>query len=182
MNSSPSFWSKYLALLISESALCITRNGDIWNEILESSNLRDKLKERANALITYRNEILAHADSDAYKKVGIDDFLSKRYIPQTSKELLDALLEESHELYAEGLQEINEKFNLDIEPEIYVQYNGIEESIEPIGEGILTAPPDLLEIFRMVEGSIIITNLKVEDSVKMLSPEERARLKEILSY
>ena len=29
MNSSPSFWSKYLALLISESALCITRNGNI---------------------------------------------------------------------------------------------------------------------------------------------------------
>ena len=87
MNSSPSFWSKYLALLISESALCITRNGNIWNEILESSDLRDKLKKRANALITYRNEILAHADSDAYKKIGVDDFLSRRYVPQNQQRI-----------------------------------------------------------------------------------------------
>lgn len=53
--------------------------------------------------------------------------------------------------------------------------------IEPIGEGILTAPTNLLKILKMVERSIIITNLKAEDAVKMLSPEERARLKEILS-
>lgn len=34
MNSSPNFWRKHLALLISESALCIRRNGDIWKKIL----------------------------------------------------------------------------------------------------------------------------------------------------
>lgn len=181
MNSSPSFWSKYLALLISESALCITRNGEIWHEILKSSDLRDKLKKRARALITYRNEILAHADSGAYKKSGVDNFLTKRYIPQTSKKLLDALLEESHKLYAQGLREINKKFDLDIEPEIYIEYDDVEESIKPIGEGILTAPSDLLEMLRIVEKSIMITNLKAKDAVSMLSPEERAKLKRILS-
>ena len=146
---------------------------------LQSSKLQDELEKRANALITYRNEILAHADSGAYKKSGVDDFLTKRYIPQTSKELLDALLEESHKLYAEGLREISGKFNLNIEPEIYAEYNDIEESIEPIGTGILTAPPDLLGILRMVERAI---DLKAEDAVRMLSPEEREKLKEILSY
>lgn len=155
MNSSPSFWSKYLALLISESALCITRNGKIWKEILGSSDLGDKLKKRANALITYRNKILAHADSKTYKEIGVDDFLSRRYIPQTSKELLDTLLEESHKLYAEGLQEINKKFDLDIEPEIYAECNDVKGSMKPIETGILTAPTDLLEILRMVEKSII---------------------------
>jgi predicted Zn-ribbon and HTH transcriptional regulator len=155
MKSSPSFWSKYLALLISESVLCITRNGCIWKDVLPNNNLKKELDDKAEALITYRDKVLAHADSEIYEEIGVDDFLTRRRTPQTSKELLDALLEESHELYAEGLQEINKKFDLEIEPEIYTEYDDIEESIEPIGTGILTAPTDLLEILRMVEKSII---------------------------
>ena len=181
MNSSPNFWRKHLALLISESALCITRNGDIWKKILPSSALGKQLKDKAETLLTYRNEILAHADPNIYKKIGVDGFLNRRYVPQTDKGLLDDLLEESGKLYAAGLQEINDKFDLEIEPEIYVEYDDIEESIEPIGKGILVAPADLLKMLRIVEKSIMITNLKAEDAVNMLSPEERARLKGILS-
>ena len=181
MNSSPNFWRKHLALLISESALCITRNGDIWKKILPSSALGKQLKDKAETLLTYRNEILAHAGPNIYKKIGVDDFLNRRYVPQTDKGLLDNLLEESGKLYAVGLQEINDKFDLEIEPEIYVEYDDIEESIKPIGEGILVAPADLLEMLRIVEKSIVVTNLKAEDAVNMLSPEERARLKGILS-
>ena len=179
MNSSPSFWSKYLALLVSESALCITRNGGIWKEILLSSDLGKQLKNKAGTLLTYRDEILAH--TDMYKKIGVDDFLTRRYIPQTHKKLLDDLFEESGKLYAAGLQEINDKFDLEIEPEIYVEYGDIEKSIKPIKEGMLVAPADLLEMLRIVEKSIRITNLKAEDVVNMLSSEEIARLKEILN-
>ena len=179
MNSSPNFWRKHLALLISESALCITRNGDIWKKILPSSALGKQLKDKAKTLLTYRNKILAHTGK--YEEIGVDGFLNRRYVPQTDKGLLDDLLEESGKLYAAGLQEINDKFDLEIEPEIYVEYDDIEESIEPIGEGILVAPADLLEMLKIVEKSIMITNLKAEDAVKMLSPEERARLKRILS-
>ena len=179
MNSSPNFWNKYLALLVSESALCITRNGDIWKKILPSSALGKQLKDKAETLLTYRNKILVHTEK--YKKIGVDDFLSKRYIPQTDKELLSDLLEESGKLYAAGLQEITDKFDLEIEPDIYVECDDIEESIKPVKEGILIAPADLLEMLRIVEKSIMITNLKAEDAVNMLSPEERARLKGILS-
>ena len=179
MNSSPSFWSKHLALLIGESALCITRNNRIWKDLLPSHDLKKELDNKAEALMIYRNKILAHADSKIYGKIGVEDFLTRRRAPQVNKELLDELLEESHKLYAEGLREINREFNLDIETEIYAEYNDIEEPIEPIGTGILTAPPDLLNILRMVERSI---NLKAEDAVRMLSPEEREKLKEILSY
>ena len=179
MNSSPSFWSKYLALLVGESALCITRNGNIWKKILPSSDLREQLKDKAETLLTYRNEILAHEKK--YEEIGVDDFLSKRYIPQTDKELLGNLLEESGRLYAAGLQEINDKFDLEIEPEIYVEYCDIEGSIKPIKEGLLVAPADLLEMLRIVEKSVRITNLKAEDVVNMLSSEEIARLKGILN-
>ncbi len=179
MNSSPSFWSKYLALLVGESALCITRNGNIWKKILPSSDLREQLKDKAETLLTYRNEILAHEKK--YEEIGVDDFLSKRYIPQTDKELLGNLLEESGRLYAAGLQEINDKFDLEIEPEIYVEYGDIEGSIKPIKEGLLVAPADLLEMLRIVEKSVRITNLKAEDVVNMLSSEEIARLKGILN-
>ena len=181
MNSSPSFWSNHLALLIGESVLCITRNSGIWKDVLPNNNLKKELDDKAEALMIYRNKILAHADSGAYKKGGVDDFLTRRLAPQANKELLDDLLKESHKLYGEGLQEINKKFDLDIEPEIYSERNRIRNSIEPIREGILTAPTDLLKILRMVEGSIMITNLRAEDVVNTLSSKEIARLEEILN-
>ena len=102
MNSSPSFWSQYLALLISESALCITRNGCIWKDVLPNKNLKKELDDKAEALITYRDKVLAHADSEIYARSGVDDFLTRRLAPQANKELLDDLLKESHKLYGEG--------------------------------------------------------------------------------
>ncbi|MCY4401030.1 MAG: hypothetical protein OXD54_00465 [Candidatus Poribacteria bacterium] len=160
MNSSPSFWNKHLALLISESVLCITRNNGIWRKMLPNNeNLEKELMSKAKRLIDYRNEILVHSDPKVNKEIGTIFFLRQRYNPQTNRQLLDNLLKEASNLYAKGLIEINKKYDLDIEPEVFREYYDLEDrSLEPIGEGILLAPTNLLEMLKILEQSIIMNN------------------------